>query len=92
MREWTLQGADIYGGVILINLAACRWKVGLTHDFRVLRAVQTLPQLTDIGWLDQLTQPRTNASALVGSRRRDCNMSVAATTFKAVRFPNPRRG
>ena len=51
MTEWTLQSADLYGGIILINVARRRCKVGLIRDFKVLQAAPTVAELADIAWL-----------------------------------------
>lgn len=52
MTEWTLGSEDVYGAIVLVNLAAPSWKIAFTADFTRFAPVTEPHQLVDLSWLD----------------------------------------
>jgi hypothetical protein len=53
MAEWDFNSDDVYGAVVLVNLADRLYRVGVTSDFNVLRPVNARAQLADLAWIDE---------------------------------------
>jgi hypothetical protein len=52
MSDWGLTSADIYGGVVLVNLYDLVFKAALTPDFSSWHPVEHFGQLEALDWLD----------------------------------------
>jgi hypothetical protein len=52
MREWNLQAEDIYGGVMVVDLAMPAWRIALSADFETYVPVLEPAQLEAIRRLD----------------------------------------
>ncbi len=53
MAEWALRSGDVYGAIVLVNLATPAFKVGFTADFARFAPVTDAAQLVDLSWLDR---------------------------------------
>lgn len=51
MAEWNLGSSDVYGAVVLVNLADMVYRGGFTSDFENLQPVADEEQLADLSWL-----------------------------------------
>jgi hypothetical protein len=51
MVEWELEGADVYGAVVTVNLADMVWRVGFTSDFVTLCPVKSEAELASLEWV-----------------------------------------
>lgn len=47
MQEWGLESSDLYGGVIVVDLAASAARLAVTADLRDFTAVVSLDDLDD---------------------------------------------
>ena len=45
MVEWGLEGADVYGALLVVDFAARSWRVALTRDYQTFRPVVELREL-----------------------------------------------
>lgn len=52
MGEWGVTSGDVYGAIVLVNFAACAYKIALTRDFATWWPVQGPERLRAIDWLD----------------------------------------
>jgi hypothetical protein len=48
MAEWGLQSADVYGGVVAVNLADMTVRTAVSADFATWRPVRSLEELAEI--------------------------------------------
>lgn len=53
MAEWALRSEDVFGAIVLVNLAMPAFKIGVTADFEQFDPVTDLAHLVDLSWLDQ---------------------------------------
>jgi hypothetical protein len=48
MVEWGLEGADVYGAILVVDFADRSWRVALTRDYEVFRPVVELRELSAV--------------------------------------------
>lgn len=48
MVEWGLEGADVYGAILVIDFADRSWRVALTRDYEMFRPVVELRELNAV--------------------------------------------
>jgi len=52
MADWSLEAADLYAAVMVIDLALARFRLALGGDFELYVPANSLEQLASLRWLD----------------------------------------
>jgi hypothetical protein len=51
MADWSLAAEDLYGGVMVVDLALARFRVAISGDFEQYAPITSLEQLDSLGWV-----------------------------------------
>jgi hypothetical protein len=62
MTEPGLGSGDIYGGVVVVNIADLSWRIALTQDFSQFQPVVEIDRLHDLDWLQVRAGDRSTLS------------------------------